>query len=67
MGYSDTVAGHAAIGAIKKRGGFNVMCIQRPVPVTGKKVSSITKEVSGSEVVIGKNVRLRTIVAALMP
>lgn len=35
VGYSNTVAGHAAIGTIKKWGGFNVVCIQRPVPVTG--------------------------------
>lgn len=35
VGHSDTIARHAAIGTIKKWGGFNVVCIQRPVPVTG--------------------------------
>lgn len=33
VGYSDTIAGHAGIGPIEKWGGFNVMCIQSPVPV----------------------------------
>lgn len=33
--YRDTVAGHAAIRPIKERRSFNVVRIQRPVPVAG--------------------------------
>lgn len=33
VGDSDTIAGHTSIGPIKNRGGFNVLCIQCPVPV----------------------------------
>ena len=35
MGYSSTIARHAAIRPIKQRRGFDVVRIQGPVPVTG--------------------------------